>query len=141
MRDGEAADEAQLCQLFFWPMRKAPRYVQGRCVELMCSSGFSLGSSLKDALLGRSHRSAEGKAKLLKCVQETHRILKVLSFRDPNSYLIQLPEDYVVAIVPGSDTGAVEMALWSLLGEREVDVCFWESFGKGWLVDTLQQLK
>ena len=77
---------------------------------------------LKQALTGRSHRSSPAKARLAKAIDETRRILGV-------------PADYRVAIVPASDTGAMEMALWSLLGARGVDVLAWESFGIGWADD------
>ncbi|WP_370156152.1 phosphoserine transaminase [Ferrovibrio sp.] len=83
---------------------------------------------LKNALLGRSHRSKEGKARLVEAI-ELHR--KVLG----------IPADYRIGIVPASDTGAVEMALWSLLGERGVDVLAWESFGSGWGGDITKELK
>jgi phosphoserine aminotransferase len=83
---------------------------------------------LANASLGRSHRSAEGKARLLKAIEETREVLGV-------------PDDYRIAIVPASDTGAVEMALWSLLGARGVDVMAWESFGAGWATDINKQLK
>jgi len=84
--------------------------------------------NLKSAPLGRSHRSSIGKARLKKSIEETKRILKI-------------PVDYLVGIVPASDTGAMEMALWSLLGQRGVDVFYWESFGKGWAADIETQLK
>lgn len=90
--------------------------------------GYELADALGDAPLGRSHRSALGKAKLAEALDRTRQIL-------------QIPDDYRVAIVPGSDTGAVEMAMWSMLGERPVDVCHWESFGKGWLTDAVSHLK
>ena len=77
--------------------------------------------------LGRSHRSALGKEVLGRVCTET-------------AELLGLPPGYRVGVVPASDTGAVEMALWSLLGERPVDVFSWESFGKGWLLDIMQQL-
>ena len=83
---------------------------------------------LGDALIGRSHRSAPGKAKLKAVIERT---------RD----LLGIPEDYRVGIVPASDTGAVEMSLWSLLGARGVDLFAWESFGAGWVSDTVKQLK
>ena len=83
---------------------------------------------LKDAVLGRSHRSSPGKARLKKAIDLTREVL-------------QVPADYKIGIVPASDTGAVEMALWSLLGERPVDVVAWESFGDGWVADILKQLK
>jgi len=82
---------------------------------------------LKDACVGRSHRSKGGKAKLTDAIDRSRRILGV-------------PDDYLIGIVPASDTGAVEMALWSLLGERGVDVLAWESFGSGWVSDVVDQL-
>lgn len=85
-------------------------------------------NNLKSALLGRSHRSAQGKAKIKLVLDKTKQILG-------------LPEDYRVAIVPASDTGAVEMAMWSLLGERPVDCLYWESFGKGWYSTIKKELK
>jgi len=84
--------------------------------------------ALKDALIGRSHRAKAGKAKLTEVV-------------DRSRALLGIPADYKVAIVPGSDTGAFEMALWSLLGARGVDVLTWESFGQGWATDITKQLK
>ncbi len=89
--------------------------------------GWSL-QHLEGALLGRSHRSLLGKAKLKEAIDRTRRLLLV-------------PDDYKVAIVPASDTGAVEMALWSLLGARPVDVFAWESFGEEWITDAVEQLK
>ncbi len=83
---------------------------------------------LRDVLSGRSHRSAPGKLKL-KAVIDKHRAL------------LSIPDDYKMAIVPASDTGAVEMALWSLLGARGVDVLAWESFSADWMKDITQQLK
>ena len=83
---------------------------------------------LANASLGRSHRSAEGKARLLAVIEGTREVL-------------QVPDGYRIAIVPASDTGAVEMALWSLLGARGVDVLAWESFGAGWATDITKQLK
>ena len=83
---------------------------------------------LEDAALGRSHRAKIGKAKLAEAINKTREILKV-------------PADYRIGIVPASDTGAVEMALWSLLGERPVDMLAWESFGSGWVTDVIKQLK
>lgn len=83
---------------------------------------------LKNALVGRSHRSKEGKARLVEAI-ELHR--KILG----------IPADYRIGIVPASDTGAVEMALWSLLGPRGVDVLAWESFGSGWGGDISKELK
>jgi len=89
--------------------------------------GWSL-QNLKDAALGRSHRAKVGKAKLKLAIDLTREILHV-------------PSDYRIGIVPASDTGAVEMALWSLLGARGVDVLAWESFGEGWVTDVTKQLK
>lgn len=85
-------------------------------------------NSLSTALTGRSHRSAEGKARLKRAVTLTRDVLKV-------------PASHRIGIVPASDTGAVEMALWSLLGPRGIDVFAWESFGEGWVSDILKQLK
>jgi len=78
--------------------------------------------------MGRSHRSKIGKARLGLAIDETKRILGV-------------PEDYLVGIVPASDTGAYEMAMWNMLGARNVDICYWESFGKGWFADAISHLK
>jgi phosphoserine aminotransferase len=89
--------------------------------------GWSL-KALEGALLGRSHRSKPGKAKLKEAIDRTRAILDV-------------PADFKIAIVPASDTGAVEMALWSMLGARPVDVFAWESFGEEWVTDAIEQLK
>lgn len=89
--------------------------------------GWTL-EALSDAPLGRSHRAKVGKAKLKQAIDLTREILNV-------------PADYRIGIVPASDTGAVEMALWSLLGERGVDMLSWESFGAGWVTDVVKQLK
>jgi phosphoserine aminotransferase len=89
--------------------------------------GWSL-AALSDAPVGRSHRAKVGKAKLKEAIDLTREILDV-------------PADYRIGIVPASDTGAVEMALWSLLGERPVDMVAWESFGSGWVTDVVKQLK
>lgn len=101
-----------------------PLFSAGPCTKY---PGWSL-DSLANACLGRSHRSAEGKAKLKAAIDKTKEILR-------------LPEDYRVAIVPASDTGAVEMALWSLLGPRGVYVLAWEAFGADWITDIVDQLK
>ncbi|MDC0226605.1 phosphoserine transaminase [Alphaproteobacteria bacterium] len=84
--------------------------------------------NLKSAYLGRSHRSLECKSKLHDVILKTKKIL-------------DLPEDYLLGIMPGSDTGALESALWNLLGCRGVDVLAWENFGKDWVIDVVQQLK
>src|SRR6202453_4443817 len=89
--------------------------------------GWTL-QALEGALLGRSHRSSAGKAKLKEVIDRTRTLLEV-------------PADYLIAIVPASDTGAVEMALWSMLGARMVDVFAWESFGEEWVTDAVEQLK
>jgi phosphoserine aminotransferase len=84
--------------------------------------------NLKGAPLGRSHRAKAGKSKLEQAIALTREVL-------------QVPPDYRIGIVPASDTGAVEMAMWSLLGARPVDVLAWESFGEGWVTDAIKQLK
>ncbi len=89
--------------------------------------GWSL-DALSDAALGRSHRAKVGKTKLKQAIDLTREVLNV-------------PADYRIGIVPASDTGAVEMAMWSLLGERGVDMVAWESFGAGWVTDVVKQLK
>ena len=89
--------------------------------------GWNL-QALENAALGRSHRSKLGKAKLADVIERTRKILAI-------------PADYRIGIVAASDTGAVEMALWSLLGQRGVDMLTWESFGAGWVTDVVKQLK
>ena len=89
--------------------------------------GWTL-QALEDASLGRSHRAKVGKAKLKEAIDLTRSVLGV-------------PADYRIGIVPASDTGAVEMAMWSLLGARPVDLLAWESFGEGWVTDAVKQLK
>jgi phosphoserine aminotransferase len=101
-----------------------PRFSSGPCAK---RPGWSLGA-LEDACLGRSHRSKAGKAKLKEVIDRSRAILGV-------------PADYRIGIVPGSDTGAVELALWSFLGARGVDLLAWESFGEGWITDAVKQLK
>ncbi|MCE2510211.1 MAG: phosphoserine transaminase [Alphaproteobacteria bacterium] len=103
---------------------ESPFFSSGPCAK---RPGWSL-DALKDAAVGRSHRSKPGKAKLAEALTRS---------RD----LLGLPPDYRIGIVPGSNTGAFEMAIWSMLGERGVDVLAWESFGKGWLTDITKQLK
>ena len=101
-----------------------PNFSSGPCAK---RPGWSL-EALADAALGRSHRAKIGKSKLERAIDLTREIL-------------QVPADYRIGIVPASDTGAVEMALWSLLGERGVDMVAWESFGSGWVTDVVKQLK
>ncbi len=101
-----------------------PNFSSGPCAK---RPGWSL-QALADAPLGRSHRAKIGKNKLKEAIDLTREILGV-------------PADYRIGIVPASDTGAVEMALWSLLGERGVDMVAWESFGSGWVTDVIKQLK
>ena len=99
-------------------------YSSGPCAK---RPGWSL-DSLSDAALGRSHRSKLGKAKLAEAIDKTR-------------HMLALPDGYRVGIVPGSDTGAFEMAMWSMLGARGVDVLAWESFSKGWAADITKHLK
>jgi len=101
-----------------------PRFSSGPCAK---RPGWSL-EALSGAALGRSHRAKDPKAKLTKAIDLTREVLKV-------------PASHRIAIVPASDTGAVEMALWSLLGQRGVDIFAWESFGEGWVGDVVKQLK
>jgi len=101
-----------------------PNFSSGPCAK---RPGWTL-EGLSDAPLGRSHRAKVGKAKLKLAIDLTREILEI-------------PADYRIAIVPASDTGAVEMALWSLLGARPVDLLAWESFGEGWVTDVVKQLK
>lgn len=90
--------------------------------------GYEIATALADTPLGRSHRSKLGKAKLAEAIDRTKQILRI-------------PSDYRVAIVPASDTGAVEMCMWSMLGKLPVDIVHWESFGKGWFADAKTHLK
>ena len=101
-----------------------PHFASGPCNK---RPSWTL-DALKDAAVGRSHRSALGKEKLLRAIQDTKRILKI-------------PENYLVGIMPASDTGAFEAAMWSLLGARPVTALVWESFSEGWATDIAKQLK
>ncbi|HKJ61787.1 MAG TPA: phosphoserine transaminase [Hyphomicrobiales bacterium] len=103
---------------------RVPHFSSGPCAK---RPGYDL-NNLKDAALGRSHRSKAGKAKLKLAIDKTREILGV-------------PDDYLIGITPASDTGAFEMAMWTLLGERGVDVLAWESFGSGWVTDIVKELK
>jgi phosphoserine aminotransferase len=101
-----------------------PRFSSGPCAK---PPTFEL-NKLADAALGRSHRAAVGKTKLKDAIEGTREVLGI-------------PADYKIGIVPASDTGAVEMALWSMLGARKVEMLAWESFGAGWVTDVVKQLK
>ena len=101
-----------------------PRFSSGPCAK---RPGWTL-DALAGASLGRSHRSTEGRARLKLAIEKTKRLLR-------------LPDGYEVAIVPGSDTGAFELAMWNLLGPRGVDVFAWEVFGRIWLKDALEELR
>ncbi len=101
-----------------------PHFSSGPCAK---RPGWSL-QNLAGAVLGRSHRSKAGKAKLKRAIDLTREVLAV-------------PADYRIGIVPASDTGAVEMAFWSLLGPRPVTLIAWESFGEGWVNDVVNELK
>jgi len=101
-----------------------PRFSSGPCAK---PPTFKL-DDLSDAALGRSHRAAIGKDKLKAAIEETRELLGI-------------PADYKIGIVPASDTGAMEMAMWSLLGARPCTMVAWESFGSGWVTDVVKQLK
>ncbi|UKO96103.1 phosphoserine transaminase [Nostoc sp. UHCC 0870] len=101
-----------------------PNFSSGPCAK---HPGWSV-ANLQNACLGRSHRSEDGKAKLAAVIERSKQILG-------------LPADYRLGIVPASDTGAVEMALWSLLGQRPLDILAWESFGQEWVKDVVDELK
>src|SRR5581483_4843623 len=103
---------------------RVPHFSSGPCAK---RPGWT-AQALSDAVLGRSHRSKAGKAKLKRAIDLTREVL-------------QVPADYRIGIVPASDTGAVEMALWSLLGARPVTMLAWESFGEGWVGDVQNELK
>ncbi|HEY8594608.1 MAG TPA: phosphoserine transaminase [Devosiaceae bacterium] len=101
-----------------------PNFSSGPCSK---RPGWTL-EALSGALVGRSHRAKPAKARIQHAIELTRELLEV-------------PQDYLVGIVPASDTGAVEMALWSMLGARGVDMLAWESFGSGWVTDVIKQLK
>src|SRR6476661_5480029 len=101
-----------------------PHFSSGPCAK---RPGWNL-SALQDAFLARSHRAKGGKAKLKRAIEETRAVLEV-------------PADFLIGIVPASDTGAVEMAMWSMLGARPVTMVAWESFGEGWVTDVAKQLR
>eukprot|EP00752_Nemacystus_decipiens_P017230 g15435.t1 len=121
------ADETSQGQVYGTPMPpekpENPEFSSGPCKK---RPGWS-ASQLKSESLGRSHRSKVGKARLKYAIEESKRILGV-------------PDDYLLGIVPASDTGAYEMAMWGMLGPREIDSCHWESFGKGWHGDAMTHL-
>ena len=98
--------------LFFGTLCKAP--------------GWSL-NNLKNGAFSRSHRSEISKSKLKEVIDKSRKLLEI-------------PDDYLIGIVPGSDTGAVEMAMWSMLGPKDVEVYSWENFGRDWTIDVLEQL-
>jgi phosphoserine aminotransferase len=103
---------------------RVPNFSSGPCAK---RPGWSL-KNLAGAPLGRSHRAKVGKAKLKQAIELTRSVL-------------QVPADYKIGIVPASDTGAYEMAMWTMLGARGVDMVSWESFGEGWVTDAVKQLK
>ncbi|MGV7033482.1 phosphoserine transaminase [Methylobacterium symbioticum] len=103
---------------------RVPNFSSGPCAK---RPGWNL-DALRDAALGRSHRSALGKAKLKQAIDLTRTVLRV-------------PDDYRIGIVPASDTGAVEMAMWTMLGPKTVEVAAWEAFGLEWVTDALKELK
>src|SRR6202162_1769803 len=108
------------------PLRRprVPHFASGPCAK---RPGWTL-EALKDALVGRSHRAKPGRVKLKRAIELTRDVL-------------QVPADFRIGIVPASDTGAVEMALWSMLGARPVTMLAWESFGEGWVSDVQKELK
>lgn len=101
-----------------------PNFSSGPCAK---RPGWSI-EALNEALVGRSHRSKPGKARLKEAIDLSRAVLEI-------------PDDYLIGIVPASDTGAVEMAMWSMLGARGVDMLAWDSFGSGWVTDVQKQLK
>jgi len=111
-------------QFSFVHKPKHPEFSSGPCKK---RPGYDV-AALDSRVAGRSHRSKLGKERLAHAINETKRILDI-------------PEDYLVGIVPASDTGAYEMAMWNMLGARNIDICHWESFGKGWFADAISHLK
>src|SRR5437868_577256 len=103
---------------------KRPFFSSGPCAK---PPGWT-PQALETSSLGRSHRGAIGKRRLQEAIERTHALLR-------------LPPDYKLGIVPASDTGAMEMAIWSILGNRPVTMLAWESFGTGWVTDVAKQLK
>jgi phosphoserine aminotransferase len=103
---------------------RTPHFSSGPCAK---RPGYSL-ENLNNAFLGRSHRAKDGKARLKAAIDKTKALLGI-------------PQDYLVGITPASDTGAFEMAMWSVLGARGIDALAWESFGAGWVSDILKELK
>ncbi len=103
---------------------KNPQFSSGPCAK---RPGWSL-DALKDAALGRSHRAKIGKTKLKEAIDRTRSVLNI-------------PADYRIGIVPASDTGAFEMAMWTMMGARGLEALAWESFGEGWITDAVKQLK
>ena len=114
----------QLCTLYDVTQPANTEFSSGPCKK---RPGYDV-AALDKQTLGRSHRSKIGKERLALAIDESKRILGV-------------PDDYLVGIVPASDTGAYEMAMWNMLGERNIDICYWESFGKGWFADAISHLK
>ena len=106
------------------PTPNNPNFSSGPCAK---RPGWTI-NVLNNALLGRSHRSSDSIKKIQKVIKETKDILKI-------------PNNYLLAIVGGSDTGAFEMAMWSLLGARPVDILAWESFGRDWVKDVIDQMQ
>jgi len=123
MSDSKAAVLAAPAKPSATPVR--PEFSSGPCAK---RPGWTAEAVAERAFLGRSHRAAKPKAQLKDAIERTARVLGV-------------PEDYRVGIVPASDTGAFEMAMWSMLGARPVDILVWESFGQGWATDATKQLK
>ena len=107
----------------FKPLR--PQFSSGPCVKRL---GWDLGEIVKTAYLGRSHRADNPKLQIQKVIELTRDVLRI-------------PKDYKVALVPASNTGAFEIAMWTLLGKLPVDIFAWENFGLSWATDIIEQLK